>query len=516
MLSSSFLKMKILTAEQLKEADKQTLNAQLITSWQLMERAAGKLFAWLKNYLDKKKTITIIAGVGNNGGDGLALARMLSQGGWQVHTFILQIANELSADCQKNKDLLSKNKIRVKTIDSHTTSSIVYADVIIDAVFGIGFKRTAPKWVQKVFNQINQQKTLNKEVISIDMPSGLPTDKEPKATDIFVQPNRVLTFHCPKLPFLLPRTGQYVGEWEVLDIGLDKNYIDQLTVAYQYLTESEVEALLKPRPKFSHKGTYGHALLIGGSYGKMGAVVLAAKAALRTGVGLLTVAIPQAGYTVLQTALPEAMVLTSDNEKYYSGVQIPFSPSAIGVGMGWGTQAVTVEALTVLFKQYSQTPFVIDADALNIIAQQPSMLPLLPYQAVLTPHPKELERLIGTWADDYDKLSKAKAFAQKHHIVLVIKGAHTMITDGQAYWVNATGNAGMATAGTGDVLSGWITSLLAQGYSPLQAACIGVYQHGAKADEVAAAIGESSLIASDLCTPIRYQASAVRLQTNPA
>ncbi|AVM51123.1 NAD(P)H-hydrate dehydratase [Capnocytophaga sp. oral taxon 878] len=493
--------MKILTTEQLKEADMRTMSAQLITSWQLMERAAGKLFTWLKNYLDKKKTITVLAGAGNNGGDGLALARMLSQAGWQVHTFILYFSEELSGDCQKNKDLLTKNKIRTKPINCHNLSSIVYGDVIIDAIFGIGFNRSAPKWVQSIFNEINAAKAEGKEVISIDMPSGLPTDRMPNANEVFVCADKVLTFQSPKLPFLLPSTGQYIGDWEVLDIGLNKPFIDQLSTEFEYLTEAEIDALIKPRGKFTHKGTYGHALLVGGSYGKMGAVVLAGKAALRTGVGLLTVAIPRCGYGVLQTALPEAMVLTCDSEKHYESTQIPFQPSAIGVGIGWGKEEETAKALGALFKTYKQTPFVIDADALNLIAENPKLLKQLPYEAVLTPHPKELERLIGVWKDDYDKLAKAKAFAQKHNIVLVIKGAYTMITDGARYWVNSTGNAGMATAGSGDVLTGWITSLLAQGYPALQAACIGVYQHGAKGDEVASNIGENSLIASDLCNP---------------
>ena len=231
----------------------------------------------------------------------------------------------------------------------------------------------------------------------------------------------------------------------------------------------------------------------------MGAVVLSGTAALRTGVGLLTVAIPECGYTILQTALPEAMVLTCNEAKHYKAMEIPFAPSAIGVGVGWGTHPDTANALFSLLQQYPDTPFVLDADALNILAQHPEKVTLLPKNAILTPHPKELERLIGKWDDDLHKLAKAKDFAKEHKVILLIKGAHTMITNGEHYWVNSTGNAGMATAGSGDVLTGMITSLLAQGYSAIEAACLGVYLHGLRGDEAAKKEGMSRLIARDLC-----------------
>ena len=283
----------------------------------------------------------------------------------------------------------------------------------------------------------------------------------------------------------------------MLNIGLDEHFLKTLHPDFYYL-ESDIQQLQRRRAKFSHKGTYGHALLVGGSYGKIGAVVLSGTAVLRAGAGLLTVAIPQCGYNILQTALPEAMVLTCEEEKHYKTVEIPFTPSAIGVGIGWGTHPETASALFGLFQQYPDIPFVIDADALNILAQHPEQLKNLPKNAILTPHPKELERLIGKWDDDLHKLTKAKVFAKEHKIILLIKGAYTMITDGEKYWINSTGNAGMATAGSGDVLTGMLTGLRAQGYSAVEAACLGVFLHGLQGDRAAKKMGMERLIARDL------------------
>ena len=487
--------MKILSSQQLRDADAQTLTAQNISSWQLMERAATKLFDWIKQHCSKKETFTILAGTGNNGGDGLALARMLSADGWHVTTYLLRFSDHLSPDCQHNKTLLEQQGIIITEIQAEQASQISFAKVVIDAVFGIGLSRPVPIWLQQIFQQLNDS---NSYIISVDMPSGLPTDRIPSPEEIWVHPHQLLTFQTPKLPFLLPSTGKYIPHWEVLDIGLDTHFLNTLQPDYYYL-EPDILQLQRKRPKFSHKGTYGHALLVGGSYGKMGAVVLSGTAALRTGVGLLTVAIPECGYTILQTALPEAMVLTCDEAKHYKAMEIPFAPSAIGVGVGWGTHPDTASALFSLLQQYPDKPFVLDADALNILAQHPEKVTLLPKNAILTPHPKELERLIGKWHDDLHKLAKAKDFAKEHKVILLIKGAHTMISNGEHYWVNSTGNAGMATAGSGDVLTGMITSLLAQGYSATEAACLGVYLHGLRGDEAAKKQGMSRLIARDLC-----------------
>lgn len=485
--------MKILTPLQLKQADTLTSQKQHITSWQLMERAAYKLLSWVTQYVSKADPITILAGAGNNGGDGLALARLLRENDYQVQVYLLAFA-PLSADCKINKKRLEETQVSLTILNQAPTHPITLSPVVIDAIFGTGLNRPAPQWVQTIIQQVNNS---GRFIISVDMPSGLPTDAPPFPNAAFVKPTVVLTFQTPKLPFFLPQTGQYIHDFVILDIGLDAQYLTETNTTYTYLTKDSLPQR-RCRPKFSHKGTYGHALLIGGSYGKMGAVILSGTAVLRSGAGLLTVAVPQCGYEILQTALPEAMVLTSHHPHHFTGVTIPFTPSVIAVGVGWGTHLHTAHALFKLFEAYPQVPFVIDADALNILAADPQLLSQLPQEAILTPHPKELQRLIGDWTDDYQKLAKAKAFAAKYGVVLVIKGAHTIITDGSHYWINSTGNSGMATAGSGDVLTGIITGLRAQGYSALEAALLGVYQHGAKAEEAALKKGYNALMARDL------------------
>ncbi|GJH39712.1 bifunctional NAD(P)H-hydrate repair enzyme [Capnocytophaga sp. HP1101] len=486
--------MKVLNTQQMRDADAHTIATQGITSWQLTERAATKLFEWVKEHLSKERTVTVLAGTGNNGGDGLALARMLIAEGWQVNIYLLCLSEHLSPDCQKNKELLIAQGISITEIRAEQVKNITFGKIVIDAVFGIGLNRPAPEWLQQIFNALNNS---NSYVLSIDMPSGLPTERIPSPEEIWVHPHQVLTFQTPKLPFFLPSTGRYIRKWEVLNIGLDEQFLNTLHPDFYYL-EADIQQLQRPRATFSHKGTYGHALLVGGSYGKMGAVVLSGTAVLRAGAGLLTVAIPQCGYAVLQTALPEAMVLTCNEEKHYKEMEIPFVPSAIGVGIGWGTHTETASSLFALFQQYPDMPFVVDADALNILAQHPEQLKYLPKNAILTPHPKELERLIGKWDDDLHKLAKAKDFAKKHQVILLIKGAYTMITDGEKYWINSTGNAGMATAGSGDVLTGMLTGLRAQGYRAVEATCLGVFLHGLQGDRAAKRIGMQRLMARDL------------------
>ena len=501
--------MNLLTSQQLKQLDAYTIRTHKVSPWCLMERAADLLFQWVQQHLSDRNSFTILAGKGNNGGDGLALARKLIQAGKQVTVYILQVGSHSSDEYRQIESLLHAMGVQPIAVDEHNYSKVVdFEEVVVDAVFGIGFKGDLPEWLQALFDWLNLEAAFRVYVLSVDMPSGLPTDTPPTDTQAFVHPHMVLTFQCPKLPFFLPSTGKFIGKYEVLEVcGLAERgdkYADELFSEFHCVDAAMIAEIrqsqhLEPRRRFSHKGTYGHALLVGGSYGKMGAVVLSGTAVLRNGAGLLTVAIPACGYTVLQTALPEAMVLTSDTDKHFSSIPIPFTPSAIGVGVGWGTHPDTAAALADLFAQYPDTPFVLDADALNILAQHPEKVTLLPKNAILTPHPKELERLIGKWDDDLHKLAKAKDFAREHKVLLLIKGAHTMITNGEHYWVNSTGNAGMATAGSGDVLTGMITSLLAQGYSAIEAACLGVSLHGLRGDEAAKKEGMSRLIARDLC-----------------
>ena len=268
-----------------------------------------------------------------------------------------------------------------------------------------------------------------------------------------------------------------------------------------YIDQNEILKRYKPIDNSTHKGIQGHALLIGGSYGKIGAVCLSSKAALKTGCGLVTAFIPKCGYEIVQISIPEVMVLTDVKEKIISNITFEIVPQAIGIGPGIGQENATQNALHEFFKA-NKTPLVIDADALNILSQNKSWLSLLPPKTILTPHPKELERLIGKWDSEAEKFEKTLAFSKKYQLIIVMKGAPTHIIDGDAVYENTTGNAALATAGTGDVLTGMITSLLAQSYEPINAAMLGVYLHGLTADIALPETGYQSFIASDVIANI--------------
>ena len=372
------------------------------------------------------------------------------------------------------------------------------ADLLIDAIIGSGLSAPVSGWLKDIISAIND---LNMPVISIDIPSGMFADS-PSSKDVTaIKAQHVLSFQFPKLAFMFSESEIFMETFHVLPIGLEESYIRQTFTPWYYITEDTVTALLKKRRKFAHKGDFGHALLIAGSYGKMGAAVLAARAGLRSGAGLLTVHVPQKGVEVLQTAFPEVMVSVDEGEKIISSVpENLLTYNAIGVGPGIGTAPSTQEVLWLLLKRIGTVPLVLDADALNILALGQSFLTLLPENTILTPHPKEFERLSRqAYANSMERLQAAQAFAVQYKVIVVLKGAYTAVCtpDGTTFF-NTTGNPGMATAGSGDVLTGIITALLAQGYQPLEAAIIGVYLHGSAGDKATAQKGQSALIASDI------------------
>ncbi|MEZ4811346.1 MAG: NAD(P)H-hydrate dehydratase [Allomuricauda sp.] len=486
--------MKIFSAHQIYEADKSTIKKEQITSDALMERAAIKLFEWIHARLrGTHVNISLFCGIGNNGGDGIALARHLQEQGYAIKVFVVNYSEKRSKDFLLNLERLKDRKIWPDFINAESDlPEISPDDIVVDAIFGIGLNRPPDAWVGKLIDHINSSGAF---VLSVDIPSGLPMDKGPVSKAI--EANHVLSFQVPKLAFFLPKTGQFVNQWEILDIGLDPEFLNVADTAFELIGRPEILSLYRPRYKFSHKGTYGHAVVVGGSYGKIGAVQLASRACLSTGSGLVTAFVPICGYTPLQTAVPEIMVLTDEQEKYISGIHIPFTPSVVGVGIGMGTEKPTVKALGN-FLETMGAPMVIDADGLNILAKYPEFLQHLPQQAILTPHPKELERLIGKWKDDFQKSEKAMEFSAKNDVVLVIKGAHTITIYRDKGYVNSTGNPGMATAGSGDVLTGMLTGLLAQGYSPLHAAIFGVYLHGMAGDITAHEKGYEAVTATGI------------------
>ncbi|MFM7850436.1 MAG: NAD(P)H-hydrate dehydratase, partial [Flammeovirgaceae bacterium] len=367
-------------------------------------------------------------------------------------------------------------------------------DIIIDAIFGSGLSRPASGVYAQVMNAINESKA---KVVAVDVPSGLYVNKH-SSGDI-VKAHYTVSFQLPKLAFLLPENEKYVGEWAVVDIGLSKDFVRNTNCDYFFVDKKSTGKLLKPRHRFSHKANYGHALLLAGSYGKIGACVLAARAALRAGVGLLTIGSPKCGYNILQTSVPEAMVQPDEADKYLSKLS-ELNYQTVGVGPGIGKHPETAEVLKNLLSNFRQ-PMVLDADALNILAENSSLFSFVPKNSILTPHPKEFERLIGRWGNDFERLEKQKQLSKQYHWVIVLKGANSSITSprGEVFF-NSTGNAGMATAGSGDVLTGILTALLAQGYESTEAAVLGVYLHGLAGDLAAYDIGQDSLMASDIIT----------------
>lgn len=493
--------MKIFDVQQLVEADKVSIEKQGITSEILMERAATSVYHEIHSRLKGAGIpIKLFCGIGNNGGDGLVVGRLLLEQNYKVTIYVVNYSNARSEDFLANFNKLKDVSTTWPTLINSTEDfpELSDKDFIIDAIFGIGLNRPLENWVALLVRYINKSGAL---VVSIDMPSGLFADKTPSKKDAVIKANLTLTFQTPKLIFFLPEAAEYVGDLQVLDIGLDREYLEKTPVNALLIDKQQAFTFYIPRKNFSHKGNYGHSLIIGGSYGKIGSISLTATAALRSGAGLVTVYAPKCGYQIIQTVLPEAMVLTDKNENELSKIEFEIEPDVICFGMGAGTSIITAIAFKELLKK-TKDPMVIDADGLNILSKEKELLKLVPENSVLTPHPKELERLMGTWKDDFQKLEKARIFSKKYKLILVIKGAHTITVSGNQLFVNNTGNPGMATAGSGDVLSGVITALISQGYEPEIAAVFGVYLHGRAGDISAEKLSYQGMISGDIAKNI--------------
>jgi hydroxyethylthiazole kinase-like uncharacterized protein yjeF len=471
--------MYILTSTELAKVDQATIANKEISAIQLMEQAATSCFEWLHTRLQGQQIkIHVFCGIGNNGGDGLVIARHLFQHGYNVSCYIVKFSD-------KRSDCFLENYNRLKALgkwpevitNENEFPNVDFEDIVIDAIFGNGLTRKPEGFTKKLIKYINSTKVFT---LAIDVPSGLFTNKHVLDKNSVLRANHTLTFQTPKLAFLLPENKEYLNTWEVLDIGLDEVFIENLEVKLIYITKNEIIPLYKSRNKWDHKGTFGHSLIIGGSFGKIGAVTLATKAALKIGSGLVTAFLPKCGYQIVQIGVPEAMVEV-DNDQELTYFNFKTKATVIGIGPGMGTSEKTAVGFLNFLKD-NKTPLVVDADAINLISENKLLLQYLPKNSILTPHPKELERLIGPWKNDYEKLDKAVALSTKNKIILILKGAHTVIVDGQFMYFNSTGNPALATAGSGDVLTGIITGLIAQGYEPRNAAIFGVYLHGKTAD----------------------------------
>ncbi len=470
--------MKILTAAQLKELDAYSIERQKISSADLMHRAASKCFNWIKSEFGLNHKFSIVCGPGNNGGDGLVIAQLLTEENCDVECILLNFTNNHTPDYNLNLIKLQKTGCKIISIQSESEliSLKFNGKIVIDAIFGFGLSRPADEIAAATINHINNSKP--KKVVAIDLPSGLFNNELNSEEDQIIQADFTLTFHVPKLSFFFPEGGNYVGKVVVLDIGLDKVFSSKLESNYHFITLSKVGSFLKKRATFTHKGTYGHANIIAGSRGKIGAAVLASKAASYSGVGLVTATIPSVGLNVLQSSVPVVMCEDNYGTDFLEGKIEIHEKHTYGIGPGIGQSVETVVFLKYFLTQISK-PAVIDADAINIIAGHPEMLEDIPENSILTPHIKEFERLVGKTKDSIDQLNRLIDFCIQHKIYIVLKDARTIICSpkGKCFF-SLNGSPGMATGGSGDVLTGILTGLLAQGYSSEQATQLGVILHG--------------------------------------
>lgn len=490
--------MKILPVEKIREADAFTIKHEPIADIDLMERAATELFEWIITKVSPDIKLTIFCGLGNNGGDGFALARMLAEKKFNVEIYILWYSDKMSPSCLTNFKRAKEIK-NLKISELHKEDKLPHlpdSEVIVDAIFGSGLTRPVEGFIANVINLINDSKAI---VISVDVPSGFYCDQtNAQHKGFIINADYTLSFQFPKYGFLFPENDKYVGDWEILNIGLHPDYVNKIEVQNFFITKTELIPLLKPRTKFSHKGTFGHGLLIAGSYGKMGAAVLAAKSGLKAGAGLITSHVPKSGNVIMQTAVPSAMTSIDEDDEVFSKQPKLLNYSAIAVGPGIGTNKITQNALKLLI-QNSKCPIIFDADAINILGENKTWISFIPKESIFTPHPKEFERLVGKTTDDFDRNNKQREFSIKYGMYIILKGAHTAIScpDGTCYF-NSTGNPGMATAGSGDVLTGIILGLKAQGYSSKIASIMGVFIHGLAGDLAAEKWGFIALTSGNI------------------
>ena len=492
--------MKIFNSTQIHELDKYTIDHEPISSIDLMERAATAITQAITDTWTTFTPMVVFAGPGNNGGDALAVARMLADKGYTVSVYLFNIKGTLSDDCAENKRRAMENKRItnfIEVIHEFDPPQLTTGTVVVDGLFGTGLDKPLDKGFASLVKYINQSPC---KVVSIDMPSGLMSESNTyNSHNHIIKADLTLTLQTKKLSFLLADCQQYIGRLRVLDIRLSKEYMRKTETMYSMLEEEEVRSMLQPRGDFVHKGDMGHALLIAGSYGMAGAAVLATRACLRSGVGKVTVHTPGRNCSIMQTAVPEAVLSIDVEDTYFSDAISADEYNALGIGSGLGQLEGTAIALIAQLRR-TQAPIVADADALNILGSHRAWMQQLPRDIIMTPHPKEFDRLSGVRSiDDYDRLSKSRDMAIKLHCYVLLKGHFSALCmpDGKVVF-NSTGNSGMATAGSGDVLTGIITALLARGYNQRTACMIGMYIHGLAGDLAARIKGKESLVASDI------------------
>lgn len=486
--------MKVLTAEQIRSCDQFTISHEPISSIQLMERASQACADWISENCKNHRKVAVFCGNGNNGGDGFAIARMLYLKGFDVDVFVdnltMKFSDNATINYKRLKAISGISLKEFKEIDQYHFDSKL---LIIDALFGIGLSRPLEGTYERVVNKINSK---NNTKISIDLPSGLFADRISQANAVILKSDYTLSFQCWKKSFLHPETGRYAGKVIILDINLSREYILDTKTNNFVIDEEVVKDIFKPRPDFSHKGTYGKAIIVGGSFGKIGAAVLSTRSALKTGAGLVFTLAPKCSYDILQVSCPEAMFIEGGIE-HIENFEIDHE-MACGIGPGLGTHLETEKALLEFLKNYSK-PLVLDADALNILSKDKMNLQLIPQKSIITPHPKEFARLFGSTADSFERLALAIKKAAEFGIYIVLKDHHTQVItpEGNVFY-NVTGNSGLAKGGSGDILTGILTSFLAQGYSEEDSCILAVWLHGRAADSAAEKYSKEAMLPTDV------------------
>ena len=491
---------KIFPTIQLKELDAYTIENEPVSSIDLMERASRALARAMSERWSAETPFTVFAGPGNNGGDALAVSRLLAERGCRVEVYLFNTKGTLSPDCETNKERLAG----VAGIDFHEITTqfvppvLTAEHVVVDGLFGSGLNKPLSGGFAAVVKYIN---TSPATVVAIDVPSGLMgEDNTYNIQANIIRADLTLSLQLPKLAFLFAENAPFVGEWQLLDIGLSEEAIEEKETDFALTEHEDVASMLKPRGKFAHKGNFGRALLIAGSQGMAGASVLAARACLRSGVGLLTVHIPFCNNFIVQTSVPEAMTEIDINDVRFSCATDTDDYQAVGIGPGLG-KAGDTEAALLEQMESCQTPMVVDADALNLLGEHRSYIGRLPKGSILTPHPKELERLVGKCQNSYERLTKARELARSTGVHILLKGAYSVIiAPSGKCWFNPTGNPGMATGGSGDVLTGVVLALLAQGYDAETAARMAAYVHGLAGDIACKKHGIMGMTAGDIVT----------------
>ena len=483
----------VITAAQTREADRHTIQTVPIAPIDLMERAAEAFVTvFMQHYPDKNTQILIACGTGNNGGDGLAIARLLQTHNYDAVTvWVARFGSRESDDFATNLARLHHTPIRVTEFFAGDAFPAIHQDVVLDALLGSGLNKPLQDDWLRLVTHLNQA---NKPIVAVDIPTGLPADGMLHEAAQTIQAHHVISFQRPKLSFFFPESAQAVGRFHVVDIGLDEAFIEGLPSDFRLIELSDIQQMYRPRKPFSHKGTYGHALIVAGDTPTMGAALLACEACLYSGAGRTTACIPEAGLTALNTRLPEVMYATADE---LSTKWAQFDAIGIGPGLGQRTTRFAAGAAD------TDTPLVIDADALTFLSQHDSWLRKLPKQSILTPHMKEFDRLFGAHENWWDRVTTAREQAMARQLMIVLKNQYTFIAtpDGEVL-INPTGNPAMASGGMGDVLTGMLTAFLAQGYTPREAAILGCYVHGAAGDQLAHEAGQAVIPAGKLIQAI--------------